>query len=42
MYFWRDGDIYFVKELEVSIELILNNVKDYIYGDNSDIIVIDF
>lgn len=41
LYLRRDGDIHFVKELEVSTELTLNNVKDYTHGDNSDIIATD-
>lgn len=41
LYLRRDGDIHYVKELEVSTELTLNNVKDYTHGDNSDIIATD-
>ena len=41
LYLRRDGDIHFVKELEVSTELTLNSVKDYTHGDNSDIIATD-
>lgn len=37
----REGKIHYVKEIEVSTQLTLNNTKDYIHGDNSDIIATD-
>lgn len=37
----REGKIHYVKELEVNTQLTLNNTKDYLHGDNSDIIATD-
>ncbi|KAK3088514.1 hypothetical protein FSP39_020044 [Pinctada imbricata] len=37
----REGKIHYVKEVEVSTELTLNNTKDYLLGDNSDIVATD-
>ena len=37
----REGRTHHVKELEVNTQLTLNNTKDYLHGDNSDIIATD-
>lgn len=37
----KEGKIHYIKELEVSSQLTLNNTKDYLQGDNSDIIATD-
>nr|XP_033773095.1 uricase-like isoform X1 [Geotrypetes seraphini] len=37
----RDGKCHSIKELEVNIQLTLKSKKDYLYGDNSDIIPTD-
>ncbi|XP_069497703.1 uricase-like [Ambystoma mexicanum] len=37
----RQGKLHFIKELEVNVELTLQSKKDYLYGDNSDIIATD-
>ncbi|KAM8930886.1 uricase-like [Pelodytes ibericus] len=37
----RDGKEHFIKEIEVSVELALRSKKDYLEGDNSDIIPTD-
>lgn len=37
----RKGKVHYVKEMEVSTQLTLNNTKDYLQGDNSDIIATD-
>lgn len=35
----RDGQSrHYVKELEVNTNLVLNNAKEYLYADNSDIV----
>ncbi|KAL3871233.1 hypothetical protein ACJMK2_039241 [Sinanodonta woodiana] len=37
----REGKIHYVKEVEVNTELTLNNHRDYLFGDNSDIVATD-
>lgn len=37
----RLGNGHFIKEIEASVELTLQSKKDYLYGDNSDIIPTD-
>lgn len=37
----QEGKVHYVKEMEVSTQLTLNNTKDYLQGDNSDIIATD-
>lgn len=37
----RQGKLHFIKELEVNVQLTLLSKKDYLYGDNSDIIPTD-
>ncbi|XP_021341234.1 uricase-like isoform X2 [Mizuhopecten yessoensis] len=37
----REGDAHHIQELEVSVELTLNNQREYLYGDNTDIIATD-
>lgn len=37
----RQGNLHHVKELEVNTAIQLDNVKDYIKGDNSDIVATD-
>lgn len=37
----REGNTHFIKEIEASVELTLQSKKDYLYGDNSDIIPTD-
>ncbi|CRK89803.1 CLUMA_CG003441, isoform A [Clunio marinus] len=37
----KDGNVHYIKELEVSTKLTLDTEKDYISGDNSDIIATD-
>lgn len=37
----REGDRYFVTELKVNVELQLENPKDYLRGDNSDVVATD-
>ncbi|XP_077306478.1 uricase-like isoform X1 [Lithobates pipiens] len=37
----REGNRHFIKEIEASVELTLQSKKDYLYGDNSDIIPTD-
>ncbi len=37
----REGDKYFVTELKVNVELQLNSTRDYLRGDNSDVVATD-
>ena len=37
----KEGSIHTIRELEVSTTLTLNSFKDYLQGDNSDIIATD-
>lgn len=37
----KDGATHYIKEVEVSTGLTLNNERDYLFGDNSDIIATD-
>ncbi|XP_064080351.1 uricase-like [Macrobrachium nipponense] len=37
----REGVVHSIKEYEINTQLTLNNDKDYIFGDNSDIIATD-
>ncbi|XP_069089457.1 uricase-like isoform X1 [Pleurodeles waltl] len=37
----RQGKLHFIKELEVNVQLTLLSKKDYLYGDNSDIVATD-
>lgn len=37
----KEGKVHYVKELEVNTQLTLNNTKDYLHGDNSDIVATD-
>ncbi|KAL5012963.1 hypothetical protein ScPMuIL_011514 [Solemya velum] len=37
----RDGPVHYVKEVEVNTQITLNNHRDYLFGDNSDIIATD-
>ncbi|XP_033732455.1 uricase-like isoform X2 [Pecten maximus] len=37
----REGDAHHIQELEVNVELTLNNQREYLYGDNTDIIATD-
>ncbi|XP_019503314.1 PREDICTED: uricase-like [Hipposideros armiger] len=37
----RDGKYHSIKEVATSVELTLSSKKDYLYGDNSDIIPTD-
>ncbi|XP_053324930.1 uricase-like [Spea bombifrons] len=37
----RSGKQHFIKEIEASVQLSLKSKKDYLYGDNSDIIPTD-
>ncbi|KAG9482949.1 uricase-like [Eleutherodactylus coqui] len=37
----RDGKQHYIKEIEACVELTLKSKKDYLYGDNSDIIPTD-
>ncbi|XP_075471784.1 uricase-like isoform X2 [Ascaphus truei] len=37
----RNGKQHFIKEIEASVQLTLKSKKDYLYGDNSDIIPTD-
>lgn len=41
MYVERNGPVHVVKEMEVNTHLKLYSQKDYIYGDNSDIVATD-
>nr|XP_005993907.1 PREDICTED: uricase-like isoform X1 [Latimeria chalumnae]CCT61357.1 uricase [Latimeria menadoensis] len=37
----REGKTHYIKEVEVAVQLALKSRKDYLYGDNSDIIPTD-
>ena len=37
----KEGNTHFIKELEVCTAITLNNQKDYLYADNSDIVATD-
>ena len=37
----KDGNVHYIKEMEVCTAITLNNHKDYLYGDNSDIVATD-
>jgi len=37
----REGPVHHIKELEVNTQLTLDNKKDYLFGDNSDIVATD-
>lgn len=37
----QEGDKYFITELRVNTRLQLSTSKDYLYGDNSDIVATD-
>ena len=37
----RDGNWHDIKELEVSTNLTLNDTRDFVFGDNSQIIATD-
>lgn len=37
----RDGPTHYVKEFKVDTKLTLNSKKDYLFGDNSDIVATD-
>eukprot|EP00062_Callorhinchus_milii_P003384 gi/632940599/ref/XP_007885405.1/ PREDICTED: uricase-like [Callorhinchus milii] len=41
LYFRREGKQHYIKEIEVNVDLTLKTVKDYIYGDNADVIPTD-
>uniref|UniRef100_UPI00398E8D5C uricase n=1 Tax=Pristiophorus japonicus TaxID=55135 RepID=UPI00398E8D5C len=37
----REGKHHYIKEIEATVQLTLKTLKDYMYGDNSDIIATD-
>ncbi|MPC76810.1 Uricase [Portunus trituberculatus] len=37
----RDGPVHSIKEFEVSTQLTLESDKDYLVGDNSDVVATD-
>ncbi|CAL8121738.1 unnamed protein product [Orchesella dallaii] len=41
LYIKRDGPTHYIKELEVNTRLTLDSKKDYLVGDNSDIVATD-
>ncbi|CAG7817643.1 unnamed protein product [Allacma fusca] len=37
----REGNVHYIKEFEVNTKLELNTKKDYLFGDNNDIVATD-
>ena len=37
----KDGNVHYIKELEVCTAITLNNHRDYLFGDNADIVATD-
>jgi urate oxidase len=37
----REGDVHFVSELSLNVELELSSEKDYLFGDNASVVATD-
>ena len=37
----REGDVHFVSELSLNVELELSSEKDYLFGDNAIVVATD-